>query len=119
TRAVLRPVDLPNVDWEALGAGPCSERWCLHVGDVGDNRGVRRSIAIYRIVEPVLDGSGAEIAAPVLDRQEARYPDGPHDAEAIVVAGDRDVYVLTKGREGWAGAYHLPPARWDSSVVAL
>jgi hypothetical protein len=119
TRGVFRLQDVPNVDWEAIGAGPCGTRWCLYLGDVGDNRGVRPTVTVYRVEEPAIDGAAAEAEIPVLDRQAARYPDGPHDAEAMVVAGDADVYLLTKGREGVTRTFHLPPDRWGTPTATL
>lgn len=105
-----------NVDWEAISAGPCADSWCLYVGDIGDNRAVRPSVTIYRVIEPDRDGLRAH-RAPVLDSLVIRYPDEPHDAEAIVVTASGDVAILTKGRESLVGAYWVPAAAWREGQV--
>lgn len=84
-------------DWEdiAAGPGPQPDTPYLYVGDIGDNLGVRPSIVVYRVVEPepgVTPGATARAEALTL-----RYPDGPHDAEALMVhPTSGDVYVVVK-----------------------
>lgn len=99
----LGSFDVPGVfafDWEDLAAGPGPDGAgdYLYVADIGDNFGIRRGqIAIYRVpdVDPVtLNGSFAEtVSLPY------RYPDGSHNAEAILVDPiERALYVVTKDR---------------------
>lgn len=114
-----------NDDWEALGAGPCPEGpgakadGCLYVGDVGDNdaggrrgpsRGARRHVTLYRLAEPrgTLDGArladrrraAAALPATAGDVRmlRVRYPDRPHDVEAMAVLPDGAVWLVTKHR---------------------
>lgn len=90
-------------DWEGMSAGPGPKRNIpyLYVGDIGDNHRERSEIAIYRLVEPE---TGAKPGAQTTVRPERlrlRYPDGPHDAEALLVhPRTGDIYIVTKGREG-------------------
>lgn len=87
------------VDWEDIAAGPGP---LLYIGDIGDNDRSRPSIDIYRVREPP---PGATATAPAR-RLRLRYPDGPHDAEALLVDPLRgDVVVVTKALDG-AAAYH-------------
>ena len=107
-----------NVDWEAISAGPCAPSWCLYVGDIGDNRAVRPSVTIYRAVEPDRIGLEAH-QARVLDSLVVRYPDGPRDAEALVVTDRGDIAIISKGRESVVTAYWIPASAWnDGQVVA-
>jgi hypothetical protein len=76
----------PPRDPEDLAVAPDGAIW---VGDIGDNvtSAQRRStIALWRIPP----GGGA----PVIHR--LTYPDGPHDAEALLFAADGSPVVVTK-----------------------
>jgi hypothetical protein len=102
-----------NVDWEALGFGPCGARTCLFIGDTGDNEERRPSVTIYRLPEPDVSGSsGASIAAKA-EAVELVYPDRPHDVEAMYVEPDGAVMLITKGRRGGVLAFRVPAASWQ------
>jgi hypothetical protein len=73
-----------NVDWEDIAARDGT----LYVGDIGDNTASRPNIAVYR--------GTTKIAL--------RYPDGPRDAEALLVDGSR-IVIVTKSLSGEAGIY--------------
>lgn len=92
-------------DWEDLALAPCPGGGgdCLFVGDVGDNDAARESITVYRIPEPA---PGATESAPAAALR-LRYPDGPHDAEALFVL-DGAVHVVTKGESGAVAVYRAP-----------
>jgi hypothetical protein len=91
-------------DWEALAVGPCPAGSCLFVGDIGDNDAKRRRVTIYRLPEP----DAASGTAAVSDVFHATYPDGKHDAEALLVAGDGTLYIVTKGDTGPIALYRFP-----------
>ena len=108
------PVDGENIDWEdlALGPGPGGDH--LYVADIGDNRFRRESVTILRLREPdPLDPPG--IAVP--DRLEVTYPDGPADAEAVVVEPDGDVLVISKVVLGEGTVYRVPASAWAEGAV--
>ena len=105
-----------NVDWEAIGAGPCGTARCLYIGDIGDNRAVRPSVTIYRVVEPE-QASLAGHRSAVLDSLVVRYPDGPRDAEAMVVTARGDLAIISKGWESTVTAYWIPGAAWGGGGV--
>jgi hypothetical protein len=90
-------------DWEALAAGPCGTGRCLYVGDIGDNNAKRKQITIYRLPEP--DTSTRSVQAEAF---HASYPDGAHDAEALLVAPDGSLFVITKGDTGPIAVYKFP-----------
>jgi hypothetical protein len=101
-----------NIDWEALGFGPCGERKCLFVGDTGDNEERRPWVTIYRLPEPMVSGaSGSGITARA-EAVDVVYPDGPHDVEAMYVEPDGAVILLTKGRRGGVLAFRVLPTSW-------
>ncbi len=86
------------VDWEDIAAGPGP---LLYIGDIGDNDRDRSSIDVYRVREP---RAGDAATAPA-ERLRLHYPDGPHDAETLLVDPQRgDLIVVTK-TVGGASAY--------------
>lgn len=91
-------------DWEALSIGPCGSSSCLYIGDIGDNTGSRKQITVYRLAEP----APAASAAKITDSFQASYPDGAHDAEALLVAPDGTILVVTKGEDGPIAVYRFP-----------
>jgi hypothetical protein len=90
-------------DWEAVASGRCPSGSCLYVGDIGDNDGARAQVTVYRVPEPSPAASTARA-----DVFTARYPDGPHDAETLLVAPDGRVYIVTKGSTGAITIYRFP-----------
>lgn len=94
-----------NIDWEDMssGPGPQANVNYLYIGDIGDNNGEYGSRTIYRFPEP------ANLSAPVsqVERINYRYPDGPRDAEALLVDPQtRDIYIVSK-REARVRLYRL------------
>ena len=102
-----------NVDWESLAAARCDTLNCLYIGDIGDNLYRRSSVRIYRIPEP--RAGATDVGADAFD---FRYPDGPHDAEALFLLPNEHVFVVTKGRREAISVYHYPgPLRNDSAMT--
>jgi len=85
-------------DWEDIAAGPdaTGSGAYLYVADIGDNFKIRAGqIVVYRVpdADPAsMDDSFSEVVA-----LPYRYPDGPHNAEAIFVDPvDPAMYIVTK-----------------------
>jgi hypothetical protein len=102
-------------DWEAIAVGPCGSGSCLYVGDIGDNNGSRKQITIYRVPEPAL-GDDTTAMADVI---RATYPDGPHDAESMVLTSDGSLYIVTKGEKGGVALYRFPRELRSGSAMTL
>jgi hypothetical protein len=102
-------------DWEATAVGPCPSGSCIYVADIGDNGGNRKSITVYRIPEP--DAAGDHSASA--EAFHATYPDGPHDAEALLVTGKGDLFVVTKGEGGPVAVYRFPRETRPGRSAAL
>jgi hypothetical protein len=102
-------------DWEAIATGPCPAGACIYIGDIGDNDASRRNITIYRFAEPA--EAGGSVA--VRDAFRATYPDGAHDAEALLVTPKGDVLIVTKGDTGAVALYRLPPDAKPGSLATL
>jgi len=104
-----------NRDWEDLASGPCpgSGEPCLFIGEIGDNKRKQPWIAVYAVGEPAdLDPTG------VLATWRAHYPDGPHNAEALLrdPASGR-LYVVTKENDGRSGVFRFPRDPSDEVVT--
>ncbi|HYO63817.1 MAG TPA: hypothetical protein VER08_09320 [Pyrinomonadaceae bacterium] len=113
-RGTWRVAGARHDDWEDIAAGPGPQpgRTYLYVGDIGDNPIKRANITVYRVAEPTPapeDASSTTFEPRQTEPAEAivlRYPDGPHDAEALAVhPRTGDIYVITKEAEGPAGVY--------------
>lgn len=90
-------------DWEDVDAAPCRDGHCLYIGDIGDNAGIRSNVTIYEVAEPKLPAADAAVIRAI----NARYSDGPQDAEAFFRAPNGEFYVVTKGRQKPIRLYKL------------
>jgi len=113
-----------NVDWEALSLGPCATGSCLYIADVGDNSASRDEVQIYRIPEPPPGDEGTPSAAVL----RIAHRGGPRDIEAMWVAPDTSLWLLTKrpdpdstGRLQQVRLARVAASAWrsDTLVVAV
>lgn len=93
-------------DWEDIELGPGPEDGVdyLYIGDIGDNRARRLFVHIYRVEEPVPDEDADAGDKPGdtrnADRLTLTYPDGPRDAETLLIDADaRMLYIVAKRSE--------------------
>lgn len=92
--AVTRSIPYPSRprDTEDLARSRDGTIW---VGDIGDNDRVRRTVALWKLAP------GRR--TPVLHRLS--YPDGAHDAEALLLSGDGTPIIVTKDDSGTSELY--------------
>jgi hypothetical protein len=110
---VVRITDFKPLDTEGLGLGPCSahlQRSCIYIADIGDNRLRRKTIEIVAVEEVRTFPAAAQATA----RLTLRYPDGPHDAEAMAVHPNGTLFILTKEKPA-----RLYKARVDQTQATL
>ncbi len=96
-------------DWEdiAIGPGPDPNQQCLYIGDIGDNGSRYASVRVYRVREPDLDPtkSFGQMSLGPAETIELTYPDGPRDAETLLVDPvTQDFYIIAK-RELFSKVY--------------
>jgi hypothetical protein len=91
-------------DWEDIAVGRCPQGSCIYVADIGDNDAERDHITVYRVAEP----QPQDAATAPVEVFEATYPDGAHDAEAMFVTPQSDVFIITKGDPGPVALYRFP-----------
>jgi len=94
-----------NRDWEdiAVGPGPDPNVDYLYIGDIGDNDSRHKSIKVYRVPEPPIDANQADgvIFVRSFDTIEMVYPDGPRNAETLMVDPlTKDIYIISKEEPG-------------------
>lgn len=116
-RAALRATyELDGVtatDIEDLAVGPCPAGTCVFLGDFGDNDERRGEVQIYRVPEPEL--ADGRLTPDVLT---LTYPDGPHNAETLLVAPDTgDLVIVTKTPTGRSGVYTAPSSAVPGRAV--
>lgn len=117
-----------NVDWESVSYGPCDDlnaARCVYIGDTGDNEATTASRSIYRVLEPRARAGGARDTLSA-SRLTYRYPDAPHDVEAMYVAPDATIYLVTKrplldsqGSLRRALVFRLPADVWSSPAAQI
>jgi len=103
-------------DWEDLGVAPAFE-WAgrrLVIADIGDNDKERPYVTLYFVPEPDLSTAGAVLFA---ERFDVLYPDGPRDAEAVLVHPlTGEALIATKQSWGRAEVYLVAPEPWSPMV---
>jgi hypothetical protein len=102
-------------DWEAIAVGPCGSGSCIYIGDIGDNEANRSRITVYRVPEPDAKSNTAAVA----DALHATYPDGKHDAEALLVDASGRLHIVTKGETGPIGVYRFPAQLQPGATMKL
>lgn len=86
-----RPAPTPGRDVEDLSRTPDGTVW---LADTGDNDRARTTVAVLRLPP----GGGEQLTRLV-------YPDGPHDAESLILPADRRPVIVTKDLGGRSGVY--------------
>jgi hypothetical protein len=92
-------------DPEDLAVGPDGTVW---LSDTGDNNRIRETVALIAL-RP--DGSTAV--------HRLVYPDGPRDAEALLVAPDGTPYIVTKEFLGASDVYRPVAGLEEAGTVGL
>jgi hypothetical protein len=104
-KGVWRVTGATARDWEDIAAGPGPESGTnyLYIGDIGDNTETRSEVMVYRVPEPVITPADASstktnpISTRDLETIRLRYPDGKHNAEALLVHPvTGNIYIVTK-----------------------
>lgn len=100
-KGTLTLTSVGNRDWEdiAVGPGPVSGVNYIYVGDIGDNDSKYSSVFIYRFPEPDLTGKTLPYISDIttVDKIELKYPDGPGNAETLMVDPlTKDIYIASK-----------------------
>ena len=81
----------------------------LYVGDIGDNNGRRSFVRVFYFNNPRANGLTVTYHA-----YDFRYPDGPHNAETLLVNDSGRLFIVTKDQDG---AIYAAPRKPDRQGV--
>jgi hypothetical protein len=107
-----------NRDWEdiAVGPGPVTGKSYIYIADIGDNDSKYQSVFVYRFPEPDLTGQALPVNITIneVDRIELSYPDGPRNAETLMLDPlTKDIYIASKE----SNLSHVYVARYPQSLT--
>jgi hypothetical protein len=107
-QATLTLTGSKPVDLEDIAVGPCGARAeappCLYLADTGDNFQRRPQVRLFRLPEPE---QLSDATLPV-ETLAFTYPDGPHNAEALVMdVRSGRLAVITKTPDSLGDVYAL------------
>ena len=110
------------IDWEDMSVGPGPQVGVsyLYLADIGDNARSRAEIVVYRVAEPTVVAGAATTLAGT-EALRLRYPDGAHNAEALLVDPvNGDIVIIEKTAQGGAArVYRAPGAHAAGSLTTL
>jgi hypothetical protein len=92
------PGKLTDVEDIAIGPGPSADTDYIYLADIGDNDRQRRFVRVIRFIEPDLSADAdGELDEGQTEQFRMTYPDGPVDAEALLVDPvTRGLLIATK-----------------------
>ena len=121
---LLATVDVEGAvatDWEDIAVGPPTSDAggeTLYLADIGDNGRNRPNITVYRVAEPAIDLAATTAATDHVTAEALTftYPDGAHDAEALLVdPRSGDLVIVTKD---WTLTGHSDVFRAPAGLAA-
>src|SRR3569833_1943266 len=125
TGAAKGTLNIPagNRDWEdiAVGPGPVAGKNYVYLGDIGDNNTMHSTVFVYRFEEP--DLAGPTLPVPIniarIDTIQLKYPDGPINAETLMVdPATKDIYIASK-QSNLSKIYVAPYPQSTTSATTL
>jgi hypothetical protein len=121
-RGIYPLVGATALDWEdiAIGPGPTPSTPYLYAGDIGDNLENRPNVVVYRVAEPSVVGDGSTYPLDGVDALTLQYPDGPHDAEALMVdPRSGELFIVVKHLAGGAAGVYRAPAGLPAGTTTV
>jgi hypothetical protein len=102
----------------ADGPGPLKNKSYLYLGDIGDNSAVRHYLTIYRMEENAAWLNNATATADAVPLH-LKYPDGPRDAETLMIDPiEKLIYIVSK-RQDSVSVYTTPLSYKPNDTVTL
>jgi hypothetical protein len=114
--------NIENRDWEdiAVGPGPINDQSYIYIGDIGDNEAIYDVKYIYRIKEPRINFDKIPFDSSIQDVETItyKYPDGPRDAETLMIDPLTKNLIIVSKREESVHVYVLLfPQNTDSIII--
>jgi hypothetical protein len=102
----------------AVGPGPEEGKSYVYMGDIGDNYSVRPDITVYRMQEQ-REWNKDSIAHAEAVPLHLKYPDGPKDAETLMIDPiEKLIYIVSK-RQDSVTVYTTPLIYKSNDTVTL
>lgn len=115
--------DLPDSDWEDLGAGvdPESGAPLLFIGDIGNNDLSRSSVAVYLVEEPVVDAAAPAEEQPLSLRATLTLtlPEPLNLDSLLVDPQTQDLYLFSDAADGRTVVLRKAAPHVDGEVAVL
>lgn len=115
---------IKNKDWEDIevGPGPDDHKSYIYLADIGDNDGEISKRTVYRFEEPVYDEAQENQIIEwtgIFDALNFTYPEGPRDAETLLLDHQtKDLYLLSK-RDIPSRLYLFPYPQNTETITTL
>ena len=112
-----------NRDWEDIevGPGPVDGENYIYISETGDNDAKYKKKYVYRVPEPKVDTNQTFVYKTLknCDKITFKYPDGPRDAETLLLDPlNKDIYVISK-REKNVNVYLLTYPQSLSKTIII
>lgn len=91
----------------AVGPGPAKGKSYVYLGDIGDNNHSRKYLTVYRMEEKKSWATDS-LAHTSADPVNLKYPDGPKDAETLMVDPIEKLMYIVSKREDTVSVYSAP-----------
>ena len=103
----------------AVGPGPVKGKSYFYMGDIGDNDAQYKYITVYRMEEKTAWARDSIVHATDAAPIHLKYPDGPRDAETLMIDPiGKLIYIVSK-REDSVGVYTTPLNYKPGDTVVL
>ncbi len=115
--APIRLIEVKNRDWEDMDVGPGPEKGksYVYVGEIGDNDAKYSSVQLLRFEEPQ-NNNEIKVKPDII---KLNYPDGPRDAETVMIdPKGGDLFILSK-RDSSNTLYRVPVSELHKPEITL
>lgn len=102
----------------AVGPGPVNNKSYVYLGDIGDNAGKRPYLTVYRFAENT-DWLKNEVNTADAVPLHLKYPDGPRDAETLMVDPVEKLLYIVSKRQDSVTVYTAPLKYKPNDTVTL
>lgn len=89
----------------AGGPGPVKDKSYIYLGDIGDNGNNRPYVTVYRFPEPSKLLSIMQVESEAV---HLKYPNGPQDAETLMIDPISKELIIISKRQDTVGIYSAP-----------
>lgn len=112
----IKPLGVADCEDIAAGPGPEIGKNYIYLGDIGDNMAHRPYISVYRLPEPNQPSGNMYLKAEAL---HLKYPNGPQDAEAMMVDPVLKELIIVSKRQDTVGIYTASLSFNDQDTITL